>query len=320
MQTPGGIFAKGKDPNFEPWSDVLQLNAFSPELRHQVAQTMQDIARMCDGVRCDMAMLMMNTIFKQTWAERVGDVPMDEYWPHIIAAARKMNPDFMFLAEVYWGKQQDMLDQGFDLCYDKDLYDQLLRGSVYAIKQQLEAPLPYQKHLLRFLENHDEERVAKEFPLDKHFAAAVITATLPGARLYYDGEREGRAVKVPVHLGRRVEEPVNAAIALFYDKLWTFTAEKKFAQGEWQLLTATSKLFHRESRQIIAWKWATETTDIVIVVNYSSEKASAILNTNLAKVSRSYDILKGLIDPTEHINSSRVTLDAWQHIVIEIDK
>lgn len=320
VQTPGGIFAKGKDPHFEPWSDVLQLNAFSPALRQEVIGTLQYIASMSDGIRCDMAMLMMNTIFKETWGDRVGDIPTDEYWPHIITAVRGVNPAFLFLAEVYWDRQQDLIDQGFDLCYDKDLYDHLLQGSVHAIKKHLEKPLSYQNHLLRFLENHDEERAAKEFPLDKHIAAAVITATLPGAHLYYDGEREGRVVKLPVHLGRRVDEPRNEAIVLFYDKLWAFTAQKKFEQGEWRLLTATSQLWHRESHHVLAWEWTTETSRSIVAVNYSPEKARVTLDADLKKATKVEDIPKGQVNLSEYINSSRLALGAWQHVVIELAK
>jgi len=320
VQTPGGIFAKGKDPNFEPWSDVLQLNAFSSALRDEVTQTLQRIASMSDGVRCDMAMLMMNTIFKHTWGDRVGNIPTEEYWPAIITAVRSVNPSFVFLAEVYWDKQQDLLDQGFDFCYDKDLYDHLLQGSVPVIKKHLEKPVSYQSHLLRFLENHDEERAAKEFSLDKHIAAAVITATLPGAHLYYDGEREGRVVKLPVHLGRRATEDENTAIALFYDKLWTYVAQKNFAQGEWKLVSATSKFWHRQSHQILAWEWVSDTRHYVIVVNYSAEKAQANVGIDLKKITSVEDIFKGVVDPIEYIFSSRVVLDAWQYIVFELKR
>jgi len=320
VRTPAGIFAKGKDPNFEPWSDVLQLNAFSPMLRGEVTKTLSTIASMSDGVRCDMAMLMMNTIFKQTWGDRVGDIPTEEYWPAIITAVCAVNPEFLFLAEVYWDKQQDLLDQGFDLCYDKDLYDDLLDGSVQHIKNHLEAPVTYQQHLLRFLENHDEERAAKEFPHDKHIAAAVITATLPGAHLYYDGEREGRVVKLPVHLGRRVDEPVDEAIALFYDKLWAFIAQKNLAQGEWKLLNPLSRFWRRESQHVLAWEWTTKTNKVVVAVNYSPEKAQVILDTDLKTVTGAEDILNGQVNWAEHIFSSRVTLQPWRHIVITVDK
>lgn len=320
VRTPGGVFAKGKDPNFEPWSDVLQLNAFSPGLRAEVAGTLQRIATMCDGVRCDMAMLMMNTIFKDTWNDRVGDIPSDEYWPAIITSVHQANPIFLFLAEVYWSKQQDLLDQGFDLCYDKDLYDYLIGGSVHTIKKHLEMPVSFQQHLLRFLENHDEERAAHVFSLSKQCAAAVIIATLPGAHLYYDGQREGRQVKVPVHLGRRVDEPVNNEIADFYDALFRFVAGKNFAHGTWQLLTANSKLWRRPSRHVLAWQWANAEHAYLVAVNYSHEKAQVTLNVDLKKAIKAETVTGGEVNVSEYVNGSQLTLGAWQHVVIELKK
>ncbi len=62
------VFAKGRDPYFEPWQDVLQLNAFSPVLRRAAAATVAAIGDQYDGVRCDMAMLMTNEVFARTWA------------------------------------------------------------------------------------------------------------------------------------------------------------------------------------------------------------------------------------------------------------
>ena len=319
VQTPSGIFAKGKDPNFEPWSDVLQLNAFSIAHRQEVTRTLETIASMSDGVRCDMAMLMMNSIFAHTWGARAGEVPADEYWPGIIQAAKQVHPEFIFLAEVYWGKQQDLLDQGFDLCYDKDLYDHLLQGSVPTIKRHLEKPVEYQNHMLRFLENHDEERAAKEFPIEKHIAAAVVIATLPGTHLYYDGEREGRVVKVPVHLGRRTDELVNEAIASFYDKIFVFAADQNFAHAQWKLLTASTRFWHRQSKQVLVWEWVSEVGRTVVAVNYSHTKARVILNADLKKVQSTEDIFKGLNNQTEHIISSLLNLDPWQHIVVNLE-
>jgi glycosidase len=318
VQTPSSIFAKGKDPNFEPWSDVLQLNAFSPALRHEVAETLKYIADMSDGVRCDMAMLMMNTIFKETWGDRVGDIPADEYWPAIITSVRETKPDFIFLAEVYWDKQQDLLDEGFDFCYDKDLYDHLLHGSLHTLREHLQKPVSYQQHLLRFLENHDEERAAHEFKLDKHIAAAVITMTLPGAHLYYDGQREGRKIRVPVHFGRRVGELPNGVLIDFYDKLLSFVAAKDLVHKQWQLTPVKSRLLHRESRHVLAWTWSDASSKFIVFVNYSHEKAVVRSDISLSQVLRATDIVKGDVNATEYINGSRMTLGAWQHVVFEL--
>jgi hypothetical protein len=320
VQTAGGIFAKGKDPNFEPWSDVLQLNAFSPGFRQKAIATLQTIAGMSDGVRCDMAMLMMNTIFKSTWGDRVGDIPADEYWPSIINAVRQVNPAFLFLAEVYWDKQQDMLDQGFDLCYDKDLYDLLLDGSVHHIKKHLSKPVSYQQHLLRFLENHDETRVAHAFPLNKHVAAAVIMATLPGAHLYHDGQREGRTVKLPVHLSRRVVESVNNQIAVFYDTLLQFVQVKQLLDHQWRLVEVNSAVWRGESRHVLAWTWTSDNSQFLIAVNYSHEKARVTVDVDLTTPKNATDLLKGNVMLSEYIHGSRLSLDAWQHVIVEIEK
>ena len=50
----------GRDPYFPAWPDVLQLNAFHPGLRQAAIETISEIAEQCDGIRCDMAMLMLN--------------------------------------------------------------------------------------------------------------------------------------------------------------------------------------------------------------------------------------------------------------------
>lgn len=320
VQTSSGILAKGKDPNFEPWSDVLQLNAFSPSLREEVTRTLRYIAEISDGVRCDMAMLMMNTIFKHTWGDRVGEAPSDEYWPGIINAVREVQPDFLFLAEVYWNKQQDLLGQGFDLCYDKDLYDYLLDGSVHKIRTHLQKPVSYQNHSLRFIENHDEERAAHEFPLAKHKAAVITTMTLPGAHLYYDGQREGRTIRVPVHLGRRVDEAEDGELVAFYDKLFGYVTSKDFAHKTWQLTPLKSKFLHKESRHVLAWTWTDATSELVVFVNYSHEKSHVELPFSKKRITSVTDVTGNEMVQTEHIISSRLSLDSWQHIIIELKK
>ena len=74
----GTVFALGRDPFFPAWPDVLQLNAFHPGLRQAVIETLSEIAEQCDGVRCDMAMLLLNQIFERTWGARAGPWPADE--------------------------------------------------------------------------------------------------------------------------------------------------------------------------------------------------------------------------------------------------
>jgi hypothetical protein len=76
VRVGGRVLANGRDPYFPAWPDVVQLNAFSPELRAAVVETLGSVAAQCDGVRCDMAMLMMNDIFERTWGDRAGPRPV----------------------------------------------------------------------------------------------------------------------------------------------------------------------------------------------------------------------------------------------------
>ena len=70
LDVGGNICACGRDPFFPAWPDVLQLNALQPGLRQAVTETISSIAGQCDGIRCDMAMLVLNAVFARTWGSR----------------------------------------------------------------------------------------------------------------------------------------------------------------------------------------------------------------------------------------------------------
>jgi len=93
-QIQGTVFACGRDPYFPAWPDVLQLNAFHPGLRQAVVDTLSTVANQCDGLRCDMAMLFLNSIFARTWGARAGQPPATEYWVDVISAIKKAHPNF----------------------------------------------------------------------------------------------------------------------------------------------------------------------------------------------------------------------------------
>src|SRR2546421_8115441 len=98
-----------------------------------MAELLLKIADRCDGVRCDMAMLVLNDIFNKTWqhipaVEERSQVslPSTEFWTSAISAIRQAHPDFLFLAEAYWGLEARLQALGFDYTYDKTLYDKLV--------------------------------------------------------------------------------------------------------------------------------------------------------------------------------------------------
>jgi Alpha amylase, catalytic domain len=263
------VCACGRDPFFPAWPDVLQLNAFEPGLRQAVIETLASIARQCDGVRCDMAMLFLNAIFERTWGARVGASPATEYWADVIPAIKSRHPNFIFIAEAYWDLEWELQQLGFDFCYDKKLYDRLEHSDAESIRLHLCADPAYQNKLLLFIENHDEPRAAASFPAAKLRAVALTIATLPGAKLFHEGQFEGRKVRPPVFLGRRPDEPPDEDLQQFFRKFMAATNRSVFREGEWSLCERTGWPDNRSYRDLAAWIWLKGEERYLITVNLS---------------------------------------------------
>ncbi|MEO6761708.1 MAG: alpha-amylase family glycosyl hydrolase [Candidatus Saccharimonadales bacterium] len=311
----GTILAKGKDPSLIAWSDVVQLDAFSSGYRQVAIDTLINIAELCDGVRCDMAMLMLNDIFTKTWGDKAGPVPSTEYWQEVISAVRLSRPDFIFLAEAYWDTEQTLLSQGFDYCYDKTLYDRLCEGG--SISDHLAGSASYQSQLAHFIENHDEPRAAAVLPPEKEMAAAVIIATLPGLAFFYDGQFEGNKIKIPVHLARRPDETPNIELKAFYTNLLSIVKSWNLSSGDWQIIQASHE-------NVVTMQWKFDDHTIIVVVNYSDQPIESSFpwpgqpdQKNLNFI----DSLSGeiVILPTEIVDSQTVihcNLGPWQSFLL----
>ncbi|MCX6286813.1 MAG: alpha-amylase family glycosyl hydrolase [Bacteroidetes bacterium] len=272
-----GILACGKDPYYPAWEDVVQVNAFNPLLRLEVIRTLKEIASLCDGVRCDMAMLMLNNVFLQTWGTLAGEALDEEYWMCVISEVKIEFPDFIFIAEVYWDMEYILQQNGFDYCYDKRLYDRLKGEDADSIRHHLQSDVIYQSKLMRFIENHDEERAISVFNPDKEKAAALISLSLPGAKLVHEGQLEGRIVRLPVFLRRRPAETLNAFIRNFYENLLEITAMTELHKGEWSLSPVSGWDDNQSCRHILAWYWKYESKVCLITVNYCSKPSQGFV-------------------------------------------
>ncbi|MFJ2158736.1 alpha-amylase [Streptomyces sp. NPDC087856] len=274
LEAGGKVFARGRDPYFAPWPDVVQLNAFSEELRTAAVDTLASIADQADGVRCDMAMLLMTDVFTKTWGERAGTAPAEDFWPYMIPKVRERHPDFLFVAEAYWDLEWALQQQGFGHCYDKRLYDRLLHEDAESVRGHLQADVGYQRGLVRFLENHDEPRAAATLSPERERAAAVTIATLPGATLWHEGQFEGRRVRPPVFLARRPEEPVDKELQAFQHQLLAVVASSGMrTEGVWQLLDCTGWPDNPTHENLVAWSWTTASGRHLVVVNLSEQPA-----------------------------------------------
>ena len=141
-----------------------------------------------DGFRCDMAEL----------------VPV-EFWRYLILGAKQTNPNLEFIAEVYETASYDkyIYSACFDLLYDKSgLYDTLREvvsgaGMAWDITGVWQKLGPLQPHMLNFLENHDEQRLASPWfagSPEKGFAALAVSALFyPCPFMLYFGQELGEA-------------------------------------------------------------------------------------------------------------------------------
>ncbi|PYN00902.1 MAG: alpha-amylase [Candidatus Rokuibacteriota bacterium] len=264
------LLAHGRDPYFAGWPDTLQLNYGNPALQDAMIKELVRIAGQCDGVRCDMAMLVLPEVFERTWS--IQSAP---FWPKATQQVRARVPDFCFMAEVYWDLEWTLQQQGFDYAYDKRLYDRLREGHARPVREHLYAGLDYQNKLARFLENHDEPRAAAVFSPEVEEAAAVITFLTPGLRFFHQGQFEGRRKRISPHLSRRPDEPVNPMLEQFYARLLAVLRRPEVRDGRWQLLDCrpawdgnwTSDCF-------VAFAWqGSHGERLVVTVNYSPNQS-----------------------------------------------
>jgi len=127
--------------------------------------------------------------------------------------------------------------------------------------------------MVRFIENHDEPRAAATFAQGKGRAAAVAMLTLTGAKLLHEGQFEGRKLRLPVFLARRPAEPVDHALAAFYDHLLQVTDRDVFRNGEWRLCERSGWPDNQSCLNILAWCWVKDDERYLIVINFRQQAA-----------------------------------------------
>lgn len=192
-------------PSLGDWSETIKLNYGvdyqNKEKTHfdpipPVWKKMRDILvfwtnKKVDGFRCDMAEM----------------VPV-AFWKWVIPQIKEINPEIRFIAEIYNPKQYaTYIREGkFDYLYDKvGLYDgikRLIRNEKNADVKDISHVVNveskgFSSNMLRFLENHDEERIASEgFAGNPAYAkpGMVVSATLSGG-------------PVMIYFGQEVAEP-----------------------------------------------------------------------------------------------------------------
>jgi glycosidase len=268
------LLAHGRDPYFPGWPDTLQLDYGNPATQDAMMAELLRIAGQCDGVRCDMAMLVLPEVFQRTWGR-----PAEPFWPRAIGRVRERKPEFRFMAEVYWDLEWTLQQQGFDYTYDKRLYDRLRDGHARPVRDHFRAEPEYQDRLARFLENHDEPRAAAAFAPRMHQAAAVLTFLSPGLRFLHQGQLQGRRVRISPHLGRAPDEPVDTDLAGFYQRLLAVLRRPVVRDGHWELLDCGPAWPGNWTHEcFVAFAWHGSGAErLLVAVNYAPSQSQCFV-------------------------------------------
>jgi len=326
------VLAHGRDPYFPGWPDTLQVNYRDQGLREAMLGMLDLIARQCDGVRCDMAMLLLPDVIARTWGDRAlpeASLPVDDpFWPAAIARVRRRWPDFVFMAEVYWDLEWTLQQQGFDYTYDKPLYDRLRAQDARSVRGHLLADLDYQRRSVRFLENHDEPRAAAAFPPAIHRAAAVVTYLVPGLRFVHEGQPSGRRLRTSNHLRRRAPEPVDREVESFYERLLACMRRPEVRGGDWRLLERQPAGDGNPTwERFLVFSWEVPGGRLLGVVNYGPTPGQCYVALPFADLDGRVVILQDLLNPAVRYERDGADLarrglyldmPAWSHHLFEM--
>lgn len=231
----GVVLAHGRDPNFPPWTDTAQVNYAQSAGWEAMKGELLSVAAQCDGIRCDMAMLVLPETMKRVWGARRGANPIERsFWGEALEALRQRYPHCLMLAESYWDLEWRLQQEGFDFTYDRKLYERLRQNDFRGVRLHLQAERSFQERSARFIENHDAARALTAFGPARARSAAAASFFCPGLRLFHEGQLEGHRVSVPVQLGRRPMESEDVETALFYEKILGVLQDATFQEGSFE--------------------------------------------------------------------------------------
>ena len=270
-----------------------------------MTELLQSLARRCDGVRCDMVMLLLDEVFERSWVDFPCPAPAigGQFWVDALRVVKKSQPDFLFLGEVYWDLEARLQSLGIDYTYDKRLYDDLTYRRYAEVRRHLLSATPeFVRASAHFLENHDEPRIASLFPLPEHRAAALLTLGLPGLRLLHDGQLGGARIKIPVQLSRRPVEAPQPEIQAFYQQLLDALKSRAVGRGNGEILRPRPAWPDNPTAQnfvVVQWQLQPDCFDLV-AVNLAPHRSQCFVPLTIDNLAGRNWLMKDLLGAEEY--------------------
>ena len=303
-----------------------------------------------DAFRCDMAEMVPSA-----------------FWQWVTTEVRKKHHNVKFIGEVYNpGRYREYINAGFDYLYDKvGMYDSVRdvvcgHRSATDITRQWQTNDDIADHMLYFLENHDEQRIASDFFAGnaRKGIPALMTSALMRTNpfMLYAGQeygergmdeegfsgRDGRttifdywSVDSLIHgySSRRQLTKEEKSIEATYKKVLNIaTNEKAVTEGKFfdlMYVNPTSADFNAD-RQYVFLR-SNEDDLMIVLANFSDESSDC--KVNIPQHAFNYlNLKKGIMEGTDLLNGEKITItlsdtdplnlsvEAWSGRVIKISK
>ena len=303
-----------------------------------------------DAFRCDMAEMVPSA-----------------FWQWVTTEVRKKHHNVKFIGEVYNpGRYREYINAGFDYLYDKvGMYDSLRdvvcgHRSATDITRQWQTNDDIADHMLYFLENHDEQRIASDFFAGdaRKGIPALMTSALMRTNpfMLYAGQeygergmdeegfsgRDGRttifdywSVDSLIHgySSRRQLTKEEKSIEATYKKVLNIATNEKAVTGgkffDLMYVNPTSADFNADRKYVFLR--SNEDDLMIVLANFSDENSDCKIN--IPQHAFNYLNLKqGIMEGTDLLNGEKITItlsdtdplnlsvEAWSGRVIKISK
>jgi glycosidase len=298
--------AKGNIATPFDWTDCAQLDYSKKDLRKAMVEAMKfwvkdfDI----DGFRCDMA----------------GLVPSD-FWENARAELQSVKPLFM-LAENE--DKPELCNMAFDANYGWEMHHLMTAitqgkqkaGAILNLQSKIDSGLPKRSFKLNFITNHDENSwngTAKEKFGNGEKGCAVLTYTLPGMPLIYNGQEAGMTKRLRFFAKDTINWSDTKMIPL-YKKLNDL---KHRNQALWNPPYGGKliPLPNTSPDKIVSFLRSSGKSGVMVLVNMSSDSITAVITSAIADGKYTNVHNQNKIDI--NADNRKVYFEPWQYLVLE---
>ena len=295
-------------------------------LQEAMIGELRRIAGQCDGVRCDMAMLVLPDVFERTWGIRA-----EPFWPKATERVRRAASGLLLHGRGLLGSGMDAAAAGLRLRLRQAAVRPPSRWTCPAGARALprRARLPGQAGPLP----GKPRRAACRGHLSRrtvHEAAAVITFLSPGLRFFHQGQFEGRKKRISPHLVRAPAEAEDEKLKRFYERLLAILRHDTVRNGAWRRLDCIPAWDGNGScDSFLAFGWeGTDGQRLLVAVNYAPNQSQCYVLLPHEDLKQGMWRLKDRMDEVAYDREGRdlvarglyLDLPAWHYHVFQLER